>query len=122
MSISRWKSRIYGSVNLRIYKQLYQNYEDATVCHQAGFERKAELKKEAKNSDANDLNITVSPNPARDYLTINNNCNPIDQINFQLFNSLSEKVIDKVLLTNRIDIRNLNNGIYHYSVFVNGHL
>ncbi|MBK9673443.1 MAG: hypothetical protein IPO70_14705 [Bacteroidetes bacterium] len=112
---------VYMARSIYAFINSYQNYEDATVCHQAGFERKAELKKEAKNSDANDLNITVSPNPARDYLTINNNCNPIDQINFQLFNSLSEKVIDKVLLTNRIDIRNLNNGIYHYSVFVNGH-
>ncbi|MBK9672763.1 MAG: hypothetical protein IPO70_11050 [Bacteroidetes bacterium] len=110
---------VYAARSIYAFINSYQNYDDKNICGPFEPEEKIKVKSEKDIKPAN-INFIVSPNPASDNLLLTYNTNEVDKLSFVLFNNLSEKVLDKIIDSKIIDLSRINNGIYHYIIFVNG--
>lgn len=107
-----WNNTLTGkSLIVKTAGIYYATVTDSSGCHHT------DTVTISKNSAGINLiqkeNIRVFPNPANDYLTIENTTN--SPVSFQMINALGQEVITinvDVLEVNEVDIRSLSNGIY----------
>ncbi len=97
----------------------YQYYDDKAMCEVPSSDRKASIREVKATKALDELAISISPIPTRDYVTIVG-LEQNDQIIFQLYNNLSEKVIDQTIDSKTIDLNKIKNGVYYYIIFHNG--
>lgn len=86
------------------------NYVKTDVCVLSGIEN---------NMEADELKVSIYPNPAQDNLTIEiSSFDFIKGMNFTLINSLGEITKQFILNapTNQLNLKELNSGIYFYSI------
>ncbi|MES2587401.1 MAG: LamG-like jellyroll fold domain-containing protein [Bacteroidota bacterium] len=67
------------------------------------------------NLEKNTLIFEVYPNPVKDYLIIKNNKS--ENLTFVIYDELGKSIKNDKLINNKIDFRNLSNGIYILKIF-----
>ena len=76
--------------------------------------------------ELNKPSLSVYPNPAHDYLKVNYNLGSGEKAQFELINLVGSRVFSQDLNASdseiEIDVRDLNAGIYFYTLKVNGEL
>ena len=81
-------------------------------------------KSELANAQITEDVITLYPNPAYDIVTIDLNGTVTDAIEFKLYNTLNKEVLYKTTNSSngkpQINISSLADGIYYYTVRING--
>lgn len=103
-----------GSVSYSVGQIFYESQTSATGKVNPGVQQPYEIFTLATNENAAQSNISVYPNPVKDFLTVDFNSEKLDNSSYQLFDATG-KVINKGNLKSvksQISASNLSNGMY----------
>ncbi len=103
-----------GSVSYSVGQIFYESQTSATGKVNPGVQQPYEIFTLATNENAAQSNISVYPNPVKDFLTVDFNSEKLDNSSYQLFDATG-KVINKGNLKSvksQISASNLSTGMY----------
>lgn len=111
-----------GSVSYSVGQIFYESQSSATGKVNPGVQQPYEIFALATNENAAQSNISVYPNPVKDFLTVDFNSEKLEKAHYQLFDA-SGKIIsqgDLRTVKSQISASTLNSGIYLLNITNSG--
>ncbi|PTB94662.1 hypothetical protein C9994_11935 [Marivirga lumbricoides] len=113
-----------GNISYSVGQVLYTSAGNSEILITPGIQQTYSIAILSTSKMAENIHITVFPNPSSEYLTLKTNLLEIKNQNYQVYNSQGKIMMEKGIQSDEtvIDTQALPDGVYLFNVLTNGQL